>query len=95
MIIAHNTWTAVNYNGFNNFVTLIESSDYKDVYTYTGRVTLDNIFKNEFLILIFQLEYISNFNEFFFAIILSETSFKKAKGIRTIYNSWVETSNYQ
>jgi len=50
-IIAHNTWTAVNHNGFNNFVSLVESSD--NTYTHTGRVTLDNIFNNEFLILVF------------------------------------------
>ena len=57
LCIAHNTWTAVNFDGFNNFRKLVEDPQVPGQFIHTGRVTLENIFSDELLMAVFQLEY--------------------------------------
>jgi len=60
-IIFHNGWTAVNSNRFKNFV-LLQGDPKTETFTYKGTQPLDNVFIDEYGVIVFQLELLGQSN---------------------------------
>ena len=56
VIIFHNGWTAVNSTRFNNFVFL-QGDPKTETFQYPGTQALDNVFVDEYGVIVFQLEF--------------------------------------